>query len=353
MDLWCRKCQSWNHWKLLQVSQSVSPGPVGSYWSSGLGSEQSGIKGSRKKTKKTYFRIIGQLKWTKNSCTLQFWYWSLEGYKLNQSCMAASSLPLQCWRPSHSAGQQHPLWNCSSSCTHHVSSNSAPNWNTHLHELVGIPPRRVLDNHRNRHRNRGPSIHPPAPRSPGRLPHVAGSLELHWRIAPGPFAPGSNGQRALGIWRHPARAACWDLPLRWFHRPQSGPQCNSAWSQGCKVWSEPLHILRSGSTPWTRWKERLSLSWNTDSCLDLEVSINGGTPTYHPFSWVFPSKPSSYWCTPMTMETSISMKLEPQCQGHSLGGSAGSKIVQLTPRGIPRWRIPKPCQLKQLETMRN
>ena len=31
MDLWCRRCQSWNHLKLLQVSQCVSPGPVRSY----------------------------------------------------------------------------------------------------------------------------------------------------------------------------------------------------------------------------------------------------------------------------------------------------------------------------------
>ena len=229
---------------------------------------KSGIKGSRKKTKKTYFRIIEQLQWTRLYCKLQFWYWSLEGYKLNQSCMAASSPPLQCWRPSHSAGQQHPLWNCSSNCTHHVSSNSAPSWNTHLHDLVGIPPRRVRDNHRNRHRNQGPSIHPPAPRSPCRLQGAAGLLVLHWRIAPGPFAQGSNGQRGLGIWRHPERAACWDLQLQFFHRPQSGPQCNSAWFQGCKVWSEPLHILRSGNTQWTKSKERQSSSWNTD-CLDL------------------------------------------------------------------------------------
>ena len=36
----------------------------------------------------------------------------------------------------------------------------------------------------------------------------------------------------------------------------------------------------------------------------MEVSQNGGTPSHHPFiDGIFPYKPSSYWGTPMAMET--------------------------------------------------
>ena len=39
---------------------------------------------------------------------------------------------------------------------------------------------------------------------------------------------------------------------------------------------------------------------------DMGVSINGGTPSYHPFRWDFPSKePSINGGTPMTMDTPI------------------------------------------------
>ena len=38
----------------------------------------------------------------------------------------------------------------------------------------------------------------------------------------------------------------------------------------------------------------------------MGVSINGGTPVHHPFlDGISPYKPSSYWDTPMTMETPI------------------------------------------------
>ena len=38
----------------------------------------------------------------------------------------------------------------------------------------------------------------------------------------------------------------------------------------------------------------------------MEVSIHGGTPSYHPsYRGIFPHKPTSYWGTPMTMETPI------------------------------------------------
>ena len=41
--------------------------------------------------------------------------------------------------------------------------------------------------------------------------------------------------------------------------------------------------------------------------IHMGVSINGGTPSYHPyFHRSFPYKPSSYWGTPMTQETSTS-----------------------------------------------
>lgn len=44
--------------------------------------------------------------------------------------MAVSSQALQCWKPIRSVDLPPPLWNCSSSCKHHVSGNFGTNWST-------------------------------------------------------------------------------------------------------------------------------------------------------------------------------------------------------------------------------
>ena len=48
------------------------------------------------------------------------------------------------------------------------------------------------------------------------------------------------------------------------------------------------------------WLQTSSLGYHPTK---MGVSINGGTPSYHPFQWDFPLLSHSFWGSPMAMET--------------------------------------------------